>query len=96
MALITTASETQFDTSQIEKGNLIYVEHDLWNDPKSGIVMYASTDKLVFLYHPGIANVTNRHTLTAGELTAGEWLVRWSADMSTINEYSHTEKEATE
>jgi len=87
MALITTKQIDVFDTSLISKGDLIHVERSSWSEPKNGIVIYVSGQKIVFLHYPGIANVTNRQVLYASEVDDGTYKIRWSSDMVTVNEY---------
>ena len=92
MALVTTEQVNVFDTSLIKKGDLIYVEYENWNEPKKGMVIHVSAEKLVVLYHPNIANVTNRQELLASEVAGGGYTVRWSSDLITVSEYSSVEE----
>lgn len=87
MALVNKTEKMTIDTSVIKEGDLIYVEYENWDEPKSGIVLFVSEDRVTFLYHPQIANVTNLHTLNAAEIAEGGYKIKWSTDMSTVNEY---------
>ena len=87
MALVNSVQKSEFDTEAIHEGDLIYVEHTGWNEPRRGIVIHVSADKVTFLYHPEIANVTNRQEITASEASEGGYVIRWTGDMATIGSY---------
>lgn len=91
MALITKKQVDVFDTSLISKGDLIHVECTNWLEPRNGIVIYVSEQKIVFLQYPGIANVTNRQELYVSEVDDGTYKIRWSSDLVTVNEYTTEE-----
>lgn len=84
MALIQESSRPVFDTTQIERGHLLYAKHRSWDEGKGGIVTRVSEDEITVQFHPGIGNVTNHFFIPAKEVAAGEWLVRWSADLSEV------------
>lgn len=88
MALVNTVERKAFDTTLVSKGDLIYVEYEKWNEPKKGFVVFVSEDKIVMLYPPGIANVTNRYELVPADVAEGGYTVRWTSDMVTINEFT--------
>lgn len=87
MALVNTVQRNVFDTDQIHEGDLIYVKRKEWNEPRKGIVTHVSADSIVFLYHPSIANVTNRQDLSADEAASGGYVIRWTSDMTTTGSY---------
>lgn len=87
MALIVNSVTKVFDTSLIKKGYLVYAKHKSWPDGKAGFVTAVTEKQITVQYHPGIANVTNHFFLPADEVASGEWIVRWSEDMSVVEEY---------
>ncbi len=87
MGLIVDAVSKVFDAAQIEKGYLVYAKHRTWNEGKAGFVTAITDKQITVQYHPGIANVTNHFFLSADEVASGEWEVRWSKDMSVVNEF---------
>lgn len=87
MALIVDSITKVFDTAQIKKGYLMYAKHRSWPDGRGGFVTAVTDNQITVQYHPGIANVTNHFFLPADEVAAGEWEVRWSADMIEVHEY---------
>lgn len=87
MALIIDDVSKVFDTSQINKGALLYARHKTWPEGRKGFVTSVCENELAVQYHPGIGNITNHFFLPAKEVAAGEWEVRWSDDLKTINEY---------
>ncbi len=88
MALIVDSVSKVFDTSLIKKGYLVYAKHKSWPDGKAGFVTAVTEKQITVQYHPGIANVTNHFFLPADEVASGEWIVRWSEDMSVVEEYT--------
>lgn len=87
MRLIVDSVSKVFDTAQIEKGYLVYAKHRTWTEGKAGFVTAVTEKQITVQYHPGIANVTNHFFLPADEVASGEWEVRWSKDMSAVEEY---------
>lgn len=97
MALVNEKPKQVYDLTQIKPGWLFYGKHKTWEKGKAGIVTSATENELVVQYYPGIANVTNHFFIPAAEVYAGEWEIRWSADMSEVYGYadrSETEPEA--
>ncbi len=91
MELIIDTTKKAFDTTLVAKGYLVYAKHRSWNDGHSGIVTAVTEDKLTVQYHPEIGNVMNHFFIPATEVADGEWLLRWSKDLSEIGEVSMTE-----
>lgn len=91
MPLVIEQQEIMFDLSQIKQGYLIYGKHYTWQEGKSGFVTSASEKKLTVQYHPGIGNITNHFFIPVSEVAAGEWEMRWSADLAEVWEYKPQE-----
>lgn len=87
MALIKSTTETVFDLTAIAKSNLIWAKHTSWDEGRTGIVISASEDRLVVEYMPGTGNVINHYVIDASEVLAGQWTIRWSEALVTINQY---------
>lgn len=87
MALVVEKPVASFDLSQIQRGYLLWGRHYTWNEGKAGFVTSATENQLIVQYHPGIGNVTNHFIIPVSEAVDGQWEVRWSADMSEIQEY---------
>ncbi len=88
MALLTEKPVTTFDLTQIACGYLLWGKHRTWNEGKAGFVTSATESELIVQYHPKIGNVTNHFMIPVSEVTEGQWEIRWSEDMSKIQEYS--------
>lgn len=84
MQLVIEKPTAVFDLAQIKPGYLFYGKHRTWSEGKSGIVTSATEKQLTVQYFPGLANITNHFFIPAEEVTAGEWDVRYSADMSEV------------
>lgn len=87
MPLIIEQQETLFDLSQIKQGYLLYGRHYTWEEGRVGFVTSATEKKLTVQYHPGIGNITNHFFIPVSEAAAGEWEIRWSADLTEVWEY---------
>ncbi len=96
MALVIEKPVAAYDLTQIKAGYLFYGKHRTWNEGKSGIVTSVTEKQMTVQYYPGIANVTNHFVIPAEEIIAGEWEVRWSADMSEISELKSDSQEEKE
>lgn len=87
MELVITQPVPVFDLSQIKRGDLVYGKHFSWSEGRAGFVTAATDTQLTVQYHPGIGNVTNHFFIPVAEVVAGQWEIRWSADMSEVHEY---------
>lgn len=97
MALVIEQPVASFDLTQIKRGDLLWGKHYTWNEGKAGFVTAATEKELVVQYHPGIGNVTNHFRIPVSEVLDGQWEIRWSVDMSVVNEYDiETEDEQQE
>ena len=99
MSLITKKQAEVFDLSQIERGYLLWGKHCTWPEGRAGFVTSATQEQLIVQYFPGISNVTNHFMIPAAEAAAGLLEIRWSADMTEIQEYgigTETEEEGVE
>lgn len=97
MTLILKQPVITFDLSQIKAGDLLWGKHSTWDEGKAGFVTAVTEKQLTVQYHPGIGNVTNHFFIPVSEVAAGEWDVRWSVDLSEVQEYdikSEEEKES--
>ena len=83
MELIIKENRARFDANVIKAG---YGKHASWDEGKTGIVTAVTDTTLVALFHPGIGNVINHFIIPIGEVEKGEWDVRWSKDLTTVNE----------
>jgi hypothetical protein len=87
MSLVIEKPRVAFDISQIKRGYLLWGRHSTWNEGKAGFVTAATEDQLVVQYYPGIGNVTNHFIIPVSEAADGQWEIRWSSDMTDIQEY---------
>lgn len=87
MKLIVESASKIFDVNAIKKGDLVYAKHRTWTEGVRGFATSISEKKITVQYFPGIGNVSNHFFITADETAAGEWELRWSSDLKTINQY---------
>lgn len=88
MALVMEKPLTSFDLSQVKCGDLLWGKHKTWSEGKAGFVTSAKEDQLIVQYYPGIGNVTNHFIIPVAEVSAGDWRIRWSADLEDIQKYN--------
>ncbi len=88
MPLVIEKPRAAFDMSQIERGYLLWGRHSTWNEGKAGFVTAATEDQLIVQYYPGIGNVTNHFIIPVSEAAEGQWEIRWSSNMTDIQEYN--------
>lgn len=97
MALVIEKPIASFDLTQIERGYLLWGKHYTWNEGKAGFITSATEEQLIVQYHPGIGNVTNHFIIPVSEAVDGQWEIRWSSDMSEVQEYNaDNEQQETE
>ena len=87
MALLKSSTQQVFDTAGIFKGNLISAQYEGWEEAKLGFVTEVSDDELKILFPTGTGSFTNYMVVTAAEVIAGTWALRWTADLITVNTY---------
>lgn len=87
MALIVDTVSKVFDTALVKRGYLMYAKHSSWPEGRGGFVTAVTEKQITVQYHPGIANVTNHFFLPADEVAAGQWEVRWSENLTVVEEY---------
>ena len=87
MALIIESSRSVFDTTQIEKGDLLYAKHRSWTEGRAGIVIAVSEDRIIVQFLPGIGNVVNHFFIPAEEAAENQWTIRWSKNLTAINKW---------
>lgn len=90
MPLIKDSATKAFDLDAIHKGDLIRAQYHTWPEPRNGVIAAVSGKELAVLYLPGLGNVSNYFPITASEVEAGLWTVKWSSDLETINTHGGT------
>ncbi len=88
MSLVIENPRSAFDMSQINRGDLLWGRHRTWDEGKAGIVTSVTESQLIVQYYPGIGNVTNHFLIPVSEAAEGQWEIRWSSDMTDIQEYN--------
>lgn len=96
MSLILEKTGNIFDTGVISPGYLVYAKHYSWNEGIGGFVTAVTDKEIVVQYHPGIGNVTNHFIMQAQDVAAGNWEIRYSADMKDIISYPEQEADDTD
>lgn len=87
MGLIMEQPVQIYDLSQLKLGCLLWARHATWEEGRAGFVVSATKEQLIVQYHPGIGNVTNHFIIPVSEAAGGQWEIRWSVDLSEVQEY---------
>lgn len=95
MELIIEKPESVLNTSEIKTGMLVYAKHVSWKYGISGFVTAITEKEMIVQYHPKIGNVTNHFFINAKEVAAGDWQIRYSADLSEVYEYPKPTDDST-
>lgn len=85
MALFTETPLILFDTTVIQKGDVIWAKHISWNKAITGCVTSVNDRMITVMYTPEIGNVKNHFVIMASE--KDDWEIRWSHDLTDIYEF---------
>lgn len=88
MALLIEKPAAAFELTQIGRGYLLWAKHFSWDEGKAGFVTTATENQIIVQYYPGIGNVTNHFIIPVSEAAKGQWEIRWSVDMVSVQEYN--------
>lgn len=86
MPLITIKSIPKFDLAAVQQRDFIRAQYHTWDGPRNGLVTAAGEDRLTVIFLPAINNVTCYFEIKAQEVQDGKWSIRWSRDLSYIEE----------
>ena len=87
MSLIDAGEVPVFNREEIRRGYAIWAKHATWDEGRTGYVSAVSNTALVVVFPPGINRVVNHFLVGADEVDAGEWQIRYSADLRDVSTY---------
>lgn len=87
MELVMEQPSAVFNTEGIRRGALLWGRHRTWSEGRAGFVTSVTKEQLIVQYYPGIGNVTNHFKIPVSEASEGQWEIRYSADMTDVQEY---------
>lgn len=96
MELLISEDGKAFNTEVVKKGYLISAKHSCWDEPKNGIISSITPSEMRVIYCPGIANVTRFFFIKASEVANGDWEIRISEDLTSVEEYKAEEEDQNE
>lgn len=94
MELIVIENRPVFDTTQVERGDLVYARHRSQETGRGGIITRVTAEKLTVQYHPRVGNVTNHFEIPISEVAEGQWEIRWSKDLLEIGDVEMVSEES--
>ena len=95
MAILKRSERDVFDTAQIKRGYFVSGQHKSWSEAVNGLVADVSEDELLIQFLPEIRNVTNHYRIRTEEVAAGEWILKLSPDLVTVEEVEGAAKDGT-
>ncbi len=86
--LITQTETYVYNTEALKPGSLIYARHKSWKAEEgiAGFVSGITKEEILVQYYPGIRYTANHFRIPAKEAAAGEWHIRWSENLTDIQE----------
>ena len=96
MALINNTETPVFDTTAIQKRDLIRARYHTWPEARNAIVVSVDGATLQAIFLPGVHAATCYFTVKAQEVADGKWDVLYTHDLATIEhvEMSDTDKDS--
>lgn len=85
MALIRSATHTEFDLAQIRRGDCIRVKRAGDATARNGFVTEVTANKLRLLYCNTQNNATSYLDIPAADVSVGVWEIYWTRDFQTVN-----------
>ena len=85
MALMQSATHSEFDLTQIKRGDCIRVKRAGDTTAKNGFVTEVLSNKLRLLYCNTQNNATSYLDITAADAAIGVWEIYWTSDFQTVN-----------
>lgn len=82
--LITRGEQAEFVSDLIKKRGFIRAQYKTWEEPRNGLVTFASKSFLRVLFQTGINIATSYYTIKISEVEAGLWQITYSPDLATF------------
>lgn len=84
MKFITTDEHPVFADDVIKNRGLIRATYLTWESPRNGLIVYAGKEFLRVIFLTGVNTSASYFNIKASEVAAGQWDIRWSADMENV------------
>ena len=84
MALIKSETQTEYDLSQIQRGDCIRIRRAGDTTARNGFVTEAAADRLVVLYCNVQNNATSYLEVLAADVAVGAWEIYWTTDFQDV------------
>lgn len=84
MDLITTGESTEFVREIIKKRGFIRAKYFSWDEPRNGLVTYASRNMLKVLFLTGVNMAASYYKIKISEIEAGLWKIIYTPDFDTF------------
>lgn len=78
--LLTTTERDEFVEEILQKRGLVRAKYASWEEPRNGLIVYASKSWIRVLFLTGTNVATSHYTITIDEVKAGLWEIVYSND----------------
>ena len=82
--LITRGEHAEFAQDVIKRRGFIRAKYKTWDEPRNGLVTFASKSFLRVLFQTGINIATSYYTIKISEVEAGLWQITYTPDLVTF------------
>ena len=82
--LITTGEHYEFAEDIIKKRGFVRAKYWSWQEPRNGLITFASKTWLKVLFQSGVNIATSYYPIKIEEVQAGLWDITYTNDLETI------------
>lgn len=86
MEILKDMEQKVFNIAVLSRGYFIYGKHRSWPEGVNGLIANVAEEELLVQFLPGIRNVTNHYRIRAEDTANGEWELKISRDLKSIEE----------
>ena len=79
--LITTEEKAEFINEILQERGFIRAKYAGWEEPRNGLIVYATKAWLRVLFLTGVNVSTSYYTITVADVVAGLWQVTYTNDL---------------
>lgn len=92
MELLLEETRKIYNLDAVKAGWVVYAKHRSWMEGLCGYITFLSPTEIAVQYKPDIRNVSNHFFIPVEQVTNGEWVVRFSADLKEVYELEMGDK----
>ncbi len=95
--IVVESTKIRVNIREITRGTLFWMKYSSWEEGRSGVAVNVTDEEITVLVLDVSRGFHTHVIITAADLDAGKWQVRYSTDgMLTVTEYPEPEPEESE